>query len=121
MGPLRFAYSVVAVPSHLTENRGVCADLEGSSLLEEDSVRHEYSSMALSVTLSGPHAGKMPNSCVEFVVSVVHFLESERRLHLIKVFWTGPWNSEAFIPFEPPALIGSFWFPGAICYRQSCR
>jgi hypothetical protein len=36
------------------------------------------------------------------------FPKIERRLHLIKVFRTGPWNSEAFIPFEPPALIYLF-------------
>jgi hypothetical protein len=36
------------------------------------------------------------------------FPEIERRLHLIKVFWTGPWNSEAYIPFKPSALIYFF-------------
>jgi hypothetical protein len=102
MGPLRYAHSVVAVPPKVAETRGVHADLEGYPIPAEDHTRHEHSCMAPSVTLSSHYTSRIPDSSVEFVVSLPLFLfpEIERSLHLIKVLWAGPRNSEASIPFD---------------------
>ena len=59
--------------------------------------------MAAVVTLSRHHAGQISSSGFEFVVrGPFFFLESGRRLQLVKDFWTDPRNSEHLFSFDPP-------------------